>query len=351
MPIKLEKTSQTPKVFGNSTGLTANSDLYAQIAALREDKELSHAKIAKELHVSKSTVQKYLKLWRERVPVADVKQAGRPRKITVRVKRQIRAIVSKNPSYSSKDIMNQLAKGGENSSSVDVSSRAVRLALNEMSYKNDLPKGVPMLTEVQKTKRLTWCKKNSKRRWEKVIFSDETSIELDRCKTRRWHPKGKRPKVGKTKFSRKIMFWSAIGANCKAPLIVLKGTVNTDKYIELLESHFLPWFRENCPATHTFQQDNAPAHKSKRSIAFINDQNLKLLDWPANSPDLNPIENIWSVLKNAVEKRSPKTLEELERAAIEEWDKIDQQTIRKTIKTMNRRIDQVLERKGEKCEY
>lgn len=331
--------------------MTPNSELYTQIVALREDKEISHAKIAKELHVSKSTVQKYLKLWREGVLVENVKQVGRPRKITGRVKRQIRALLSKNPSYSSKDIVNRLAKGGDNSNSVNVSSRAIRRSLNEMSYKNDLPKVIPMLTESQKTKRLTWCKKNSKRRWDKVIFSDETSIELDRCKNRKWHPKGKRPEVGKTKFPRKIMFWSAIGIKCKAPLIVLKGSVNTDKYIELLENHFLPWFRENCPATHIFQQDNAPAHKSKHSIAFINNQNLKLLDWPANSPDLNPIENIWSVLKNAVEKRSPKTFEELERVAVEEWDKIEQQTIRKTIKSMSRRIDQVLERKGEKCEY
>jgi transposase len=248
MSIKLEKTSQTPKVLGNSTDLTPNSELYSQIAALREDKEMSHAKIAKELHVSKSTVQKYLKLWREQVPVADVKQAGRPRKITERVKRQIRAIVSKNPSYSSKDIMNKLAKGGENSSSVDVSSRAVRLALNEMSYKNDLPKVVPMLTEDQKTKRLAWCKKKKTRRDDgrKLYFFLMTRppLSLTGAKIGSGTQKESDLKwVGKTKFSRKIMFWSAIGTNCKAPLIVLKGTVNTDKYIELLESHFLPWFR------------------------------------------------------------------------------------------------------------
>jgi transposase len=351
MSMKMKKSPKSDKVLENFNMIPEKSELYSQIVALRIDKDMSYSKIAKELDVSKSTVHKYLQLWRDRVPVAEVKQAGRPRKITETVRRQIRAILPKNPAISSKGIANQLAKGSATTNPVVVCSSTVRRAMKEMNYENNLPKVVPLLTETQRVKRLTWCKQNLKRRWKKVIFSDETSIELDRCKIKKWHPKGKRPYVCKTKFSRKIMFWSAIGINCKAPIIVLRGTVNTEKYIELLESHFLPWLKEKCLDTHIFQQDNAPAHTSKRSIAFIRSQNLKLLDWPANSPDLNPIENIWSILKNAVDKRSPKTLEELERVAINEWDKIDQQIIQKTIKSMNRRINQVLSRNGEKCDY
>ena len=135
------------------------------------------------------------------------------------------------------------------------------------------------------------------------------------------------------------------------PLVVLRGTVNSDQYIELLEGEFLPWFRENCDDTHTFQQDNAPAHVFRKSTAFIRSQNLRTLDWPANSPDLNPIEIICSMLKNGVEKRSPKNLAELERIAKDEWEKIPQRKIRDTVKSMSRRIEQVIERKGGKCDY
>jgi transposase len=336
---KYTKSTKQHKVLEDSDPITENSLLYVRIVTLREENNLSYAKIANELGVSKSTVHKYLKLWKKHIPVSEVKQAGSPRKMTDGVKRQIRVIVNRNQSISSKGIKNKLSKGSPKANPVEVGSSTVRRALKEMSYANDLPKIVPMLTKLQKEKRVGWCKKNSKRKWDKVIFSDETSIELDRCKNRKWHPKGKRPQVGKSKFPRKMMFWSAVGVNCKAPLVVIRGTVNTDKYIELLEKHFLPWYRAYCHTTHVFQQDNAPAHTSKRSVAFIKAQNLKLLEWPSNSPDLNPIENIWFILKNAVEKRSPKTLEELERFSIQEWDKIDQRIIRKTIKSMGCRID------------
>ena len=57
MAIKVEKTSKSPKVFGNSTGVAVNSELYTQIVALREDKKMSHAKIAKELNISKSAAR------------------------------------------------------------------------------------------------------------------------------------------------------------------------------------------------------------------------------------------------------------------------------------------------------
>jgi transposase len=87
---------------------------------------------------------------------------------------------------------------------------------------------------------------------------------------------------------------------------------------------------------HFFQQDNASCHVSRQSKSFFHEKEVKILDWPANSPDLNPIENMWGILKRAVELRSPKTLAELEAFAIDEWRKIPLQIIRNSIASMPR---------------
>ena len=100
-----------------------------------------------------------------------------------------------------------------------------------------------------------------------------------------------------------------------------------------------------------FQRDNASCHVSKRAKRFFGDQGVQVLDWPANSPDLNPIENVWSILKENVGKRSPKTMEELQKFAIEEWTSIPQNVIKKTIMSFKKRCDQVISRLGEKCDY
>ena len=72
MPMKTNKTRNQDKVLQNTAPVTDNTSIYTQIVALREDKGLSYAKIAKEVDVSKSTVHKYLKMWREKTPVEDV---------------------------------------------------------------------------------------------------------------------------------------------------------------------------------------------------------------------------------------------------------------------------------------
>jgi transposase len=80
-------------------------------------------------------------------------------------------------------------------------------------------------------------------------------------------------------------------------------------------------------------------------------KDLTVLPWPANSPDLNPIENIWAILKQNVEKRTVRNKEDLVKVVEDEWCKIDQDLIRKIIESMPKRISQVVERNGKKCDY
>lgn len=76
-----------------------------------------------------------------------------------------------------------------------------------------------------------------------------------------------------------------------------------------------------------------------------------IIDWPSNSPDLNPIENLWSIVKGNVEKRMPKNLDDLERYMGEEWEKIKKPVLIGLVRSMRRRCEMIIEANGERIAY
>ncbi len=75
-------------------------------------------------------------------------------------------------------------------------------------------------------------------------------------------------------------------------------------------------------ADFIFQQDLAPAHTAK---SWLNEHGVGELDWPANSPDLNPIENVWGIVKRQMRNKRPKNTDELKATVKETWDSIPPQ--------------------------
>jgi hypothetical protein len=94
-------------------------------------------------------------------------------------------------------------------------------------------------------------------------------------------------------FLRRLIIWGCIMHTGPASLAIINGTMTSAKYIATLQDNIEP-FKEKIG---WFQQGNAPSHKSEATLRFLDDNAIRVLDWPPYSPDLNCIDNIWAVLK------------------------------------------------------
>ncbi len=219
----------------------------------------------------------------------------------------------------------------------------------------------PLLNRRQRQKHLTWAveKKNwTVAQWSKVLFSDESKfcISLVNQGPRVWRKSGEAQNPcclkSSVKFPQSVMIWAAMSSASVGPLCFLKSTVNAAIYQEILEHFMLPSADKLYgDADFIFQQDLAPAHTAKGTKSWFNDHGVTVLDWPANSPDLNPLENLWGIVKRKMRDTRPNNADELKATVKETWASIPPQQCHKLTTSMPRRIEAVTKAKGAPTKY
>jgi transposase len=159
------------------------------------------------------------------------------------------------------------------------------------------------------------------------------------------------------------MFWAVFGHNCRTGLLALDGDENSPNHgvtarviIEVYRA-FLPTILQ---PGDIFMQDNAPIHTARLVQALLSELNVTVMDWPSYSPDLNPIENLWALMKAEIYKLYPElefadntveTLERLIEAAKEAWHSIEDSILYNLSSTMPHRVQAVLKAKGWYTKY
>lgn len=157
------------------------------------------------------------------------------------------------------------------------------------------------------------------------------------------------------KHPTKIMVWSVISAKGTGRLYIVEGTMKQDQYKKILQTKLLRQVAEWFPNDEkfVFMHDSAPCHKAKSVSRFLEEKQVEVLPWPGNSPDLNPIENLWAILKRKMAEITITTKEDLIKRLITVWhrDPVIKENTIKCIQSMPQRIEAVIKANGGVTKY
>ena len=321
--------------------------------------------IADSTGISLRSVQRWTKKFRESLDdnvSLQKKSTGRPRKLKQHSLNLIKRIVDNEPSITAR----QLRERNPFLSDFPVSLRTIRRRLRtDLGFRRVTARRKPLLTKRQVKNRLAFAKE--KRKWRKkkvrnILFSDEATFSVTVGRpTKVYRRPGSDPYDPKftcatVKFPQKLMIWGAFSYHGVSDLIFLpkNETMNKEKYLELLSDNLYDSFikcRVNVN-NGIFQQDGASCHTAnivKSWFEFVNIEYIQ--DWPGNSPDLNPIENLWAIMKEELRGRDTSSLPKLEKEIRDVWANIDRNYLKDLVDSFTDRLQEVIDRKGKITSY
>lgn len=310
------------------------------------------AKIARELGYSTSTVYTVLKSFERRGTVESPKPSGRPRKVSERDGRSLVRELKKDRRQTLSDITNNATPM--------MSTSTARRAIHKAGYYSRVAAKKPFLNVKHRAARLAFARKHRSwtiDQWKKVIWTDESTFEIGKNSRQVlvWRKTDQRynldcltPTFKSGRSS--VMVWGAFTATSKLPLALMPpGRRTAADFVEIVYDGFLGLFlnTQNDAAGLVLMEDGAPVHRSKAPKDWREQRHIEKLVWPANSPDLNPIENIWKLLKDRVQKNDkPKNPDTMWTILEAEWRAIPESKLESLVASMPERIKAVLAARG-----
>lgn len=312
------------------------------------------------IFVSVSGIKKIIYRYRKSHTVKRAAGSGRPRKSNMGEDRQLVQIAKRERRADLRSLSTSL----NNETGIAMSTTTVARRLKESGLARRPARTRPLLTAAQKARRADFARAYIRKPiayWHRMKFSDEKIFSSENDSTRalvtrstseRDHPSCI---VTAPKWGVSVHAWGLIGWDGVGPIRQVVGTLNAERYIQQIIYDLPDLLQIRCWGTQEkacFQQDNARAHSARRTQEFLAANGVQVLPWPANSPDLNPVEHIWAHVNRRVRAHGrPRTQAELWQWVHEEWHTTPRHLVRKLIASMPRRLAEVAENEGGPIHY
>jgi transposase len=318
---------------------------------------LKQCAIAKNLRITEGAVSKILKKFRLTGSVTSALKTGRPRKTNANIDKRIKKLSESDPRMSSDKIKVKICRDYD----VIITDRTVRRRLCEAGLMGRVAVKKPLLSKKNRKARIKFAQQHlhwTTQKWNTVLWSDESKFNVfgsdgrsyvRRPVGKRYHFKYQKPTV--KHGGGNVMVWGCFSRSGTGPIIKIEGKMDRFVYRDILANTMLPFAEEEMPLTWRFQQDNDPKHSSRLIKNWFLDQNVDVLEWPSQSPDLNPIEHLWEHLDRQIRLRSIHNKNELWEVLQDEWSKIPAEVCQKLVDSMTKRCQAVIKAKGYATKY
>lgn len=321
-----------------------------------ENKSLSE--ISKIVGRPRSSVQYVLQNFKKTKSFEVTPGRGRKPKLNEHLKRLIEREIKKDPKISAPTIAINLTER-EN---ISVNPQTIRNFLYTKGYRGRVARKKPYISPKNVKKRLDYALKYVDKPvefWEKVIFTDESKFNIFGSDGRRfvWRRPNTELELKNLTPTVKhgggnVMAWGCFSANGVGNLVFIETIMDRFGYLTVLKNNLKASAQKlGIERDFLFVQDNDPKHSSKLVKEWLLYNVKSSLPHPPQSPDLNPIENLWDFLERNVRKHEITSKEQLKRIITEEWAKIPQNFTEKLAHSMKKRLQDVIAAKGHHTKY
>lgn len=308
--------------------------------------KMGPSQIAKEVRCDASTVRYWIRRYQEVGDVEEAPRSGRPRKTTEEQDETILELLEENREAVVKDIHSKAKKRR-----IQVSPSTVRRRLVEAGMEYGTPMVKPLLTDQHRQRRLAWAQTHLNVNWDEVLFTDESSIKIYYTRRGMWKRRGELIARRSVKYPAKLHIWGCMSSKGFGKCYVFSQNLNAELLTTIYKKALLPSADRLFDGDWVLQEDNDPKHKSKKAVKWREENEVDRMEWPAQSPDQNCIENVWRILKIKVGVRKPGNIHELAKVIKQEWRKLPADLATNLVQSMPNRLHALIAADGDYTLY